>query len=96
MDDGGYYDFLEMKLVKGELHVRYLKRSVLKGRCHEMAWAFLNLRIWGSHTTSREIDGHSISKKYFFSEMGFQQISLLRLSEIILDKNPPNVIFFST
>ena len=23
MDDGGYYDFLEMKLVKGELHVRY-------------------------------------------------------------------------
>ena len=23
MDDGGYYDFLEMKLVRGELHVRY-------------------------------------------------------------------------
>jgi hypothetical protein len=29
MDDGGYYDFLEMKLVKGELHVRYWKRFVL-------------------------------------------------------------------
>ncbi len=37
MDDGGYYDFLEMKLVKGELHVRYF---ALKGQCHEMAWAF--------------------------------------------------------
>jgi hypothetical protein len=40
MDDGGYYDFLEMKIVKGELFVRYIQAAGEGRASHQVQAAF--------------------------------------------------------
>jgi hypothetical protein len=70
MDDGGYYDFLEMKLVKGELFVRY--KQVAKGGLHIRYKQLVNGELFFRYTSN------SLSENFTSSTSRSPRVSSLR------------------